>query len=129
MFSCCLLSNREVMSSPVTCFNRVEKVGTIVDVLSVTTTNHNGFPVIMQAGTSDDVRAISCVCSGWVGDGRLTFLYVWLCWIAVMCPSGAVVMFFSVCLYSLGSFAASSSALSSSSCSNTRSALLFIILT
>ncbi|KAK3520755.1 hypothetical protein QTP70_032293 [Hemibagrus guttatus] len=48
------LTAREVMSSPVTCFNRVEKVGTIVDVLSATSTNHNGFPVIMQAGTSDE---------------------------------------------------------------------------
>uniref|UniRef100_A0AAR2J4A2 Chloride channel protein n=1 Tax=Pygocentrus nattereri TaxID=42514 RepID=A0AAR2J4A2_PYGNA len=42
------LTAREVMSSPVTCFNRVEKVGTIVDVLSNTSTNHNGFPVIIQ---------------------------------------------------------------------------------
>uniref|UniRef100_A0A8C1K3Q8 Chloride channel protein n=1 Tax=Cyprinus carpio TaxID=7962 RepID=A0A8C1K3Q8_CYPCA len=35
------LTAREVMSSPVTCFNRVEKVGRIVDVLSNTSTNHN----------------------------------------------------------------------------------------
>ncbi|KAG7335344.1 hypothetical protein KOW79_001940 [Hemibagrus wyckioides] len=48
------LTAREVMSSPVTCFNRVEKVGTIVDVLSATSTNHNGFPVIMQASSSDE---------------------------------------------------------------------------
>uniref|UniRef100_A0A8C1W0U5 Chloride channel protein n=1 Tax=Cyprinus carpio TaxID=7962 RepID=A0A8C1W0U5_CYPCA len=40
------LTAREVMSSPVTCFNRVEKVGRIVDVLSNTSTNHNGFPVV-----------------------------------------------------------------------------------
>uniref|UniRef100_A0A3B3CQJ2 Chloride channel protein n=1 Tax=Oryzias melastigma TaxID=30732 RepID=A0A3B3CQJ2_ORYME len=42
------LTAREVMSSPVTCLNRIEKVGTIVDVLSNTSTNHNGFPVVMQ---------------------------------------------------------------------------------
>ncbi|KAF4092538.1 hypothetical protein AMELA_G00022090 [Ameiurus melas] len=48
------LTAREVMSSPVTCFRRVEKVGTIVDVLSTISTNHNGFPVIMQAGTDDE---------------------------------------------------------------------------
>uniref|UniRef100_A0A3Q3WMB5 Chloride channel protein n=1 Tax=Mola mola TaxID=94237 RepID=A0A3Q3WMB5_MOLML len=40
------LTAREVMSSPVTCLNRVEKVGTIVDTLSNTSTNHNGFPVV-----------------------------------------------------------------------------------
>lgn len=57
--SCCFLSVREVMSSPVTCFNRVEKVGTIVDVLSATSTNHNGFPVVVQAGTIDEVRTVS----------------------------------------------------------------------
>ncbi|XP_007245616.3 H(+)/Cl(-) exchange transporter 7 [Astyanax mexicanus] len=48
------LTAREVMSSPVTCFNRVEKVGTIVDVLSNTSTNHNGFPVIIQAAASEE---------------------------------------------------------------------------
>uniref|UniRef100_A0A3B3TGN3 Chloride channel protein n=1 Tax=Paramormyrops kingsleyae TaxID=1676925 RepID=A0A3B3TGN3_9TELE len=42
------LTAREVMSSPVTCFNLVEKVGTIVDVLSNTSTNHNGFPVVSR---------------------------------------------------------------------------------
>uniref|UniRef100_A0A8C7JZL2 Chloride channel protein n=1 Tax=Oncorhynchus kisutch TaxID=8019 RepID=A0A8C7JZL2_ONCKI len=41
------LTAREVMGAPVTCFNRIEKVGTIVDVLSNTSTNHNGFPVVM----------------------------------------------------------------------------------
>ncbi|XP_017562440.1 H(+)/Cl(-) exchange transporter 7 [Pygocentrus nattereri] len=48
------LTAREVMSSPVTCFNRVEKVGTIVDVLSNTSTNHNGFPVIIQTAASEE---------------------------------------------------------------------------
>ncbi|KAG7491909.1 hypothetical protein MATL_G00008880 [Megalops atlanticus] len=42
------LTAREVMSSPVTSFNRIEKVGTIVDVLSNTSTNHNGFPVVNE---------------------------------------------------------------------------------
>lgn len=56
------------MSSPVTCFNRVEKVGTIVDILSVTSTNHNGFPVILQPGTEEVVRTVSCVRPGWVGE-------------------------------------------------------------
>ncbi|KAJ8363929.1 hypothetical protein SKAU_G00127600 [Synaphobranchus kaupii] len=41
---------REVMSSPVTSFNRVETVGTVVDVLSNTSTNHNGFPVVDEPG-------------------------------------------------------------------------------
>lgn len=48
------LTAREVMSSPVTCLNRVEKVGTIVDILSNTSTNHNGFPVVVQVPGSDE---------------------------------------------------------------------------
>ncbi|XP_018414110.1 PREDICTED: H(+)/Cl(-) exchange transporter 7 [Nanorana parkeri] len=40
------LTAREVMSTPVTCLRRKEKVGIIVDLLSNTTTNHNGFPVV-----------------------------------------------------------------------------------
>ncbi|KAF6715816.1 H(+)/Cl(-) exchange transporter 7 [Oryzias melastigma] len=48
------LTAREVMSSPVTCLNRIEKVGTIVDVLSNTSTNHNGFPVVMQVSDNDE---------------------------------------------------------------------------
>uniref|UniRef100_A0A3Q3R3J6 Chloride channel protein n=1 Tax=Monopterus albus TaxID=43700 RepID=A0A3Q3R3J6_MONAL len=40
------LTAREVMSSPVICLNRIEKVGTIVDILSSISTNHNGFPVV-----------------------------------------------------------------------------------
>ncbi|MEQ2172657.1 H(+)/Cl(-) exchange transporter 7, partial [Goodea atripinnis] len=46
---------REVMSSPVTCLNRIEKVGTIVDILSNTSTNHNGFPVVVQVSADDEV--------------------------------------------------------------------------
>ncbi|XP_047213764.1 H(+)/Cl(-) exchange transporter 7-like [Girardinichthys multiradiatus] len=45
---------REVMSSPVTCLNRIEKVGTIVDILSNTSTNHNGFPVVVQVSADDE---------------------------------------------------------------------------
>lgn len=52
-FVCCFL-HREVMSSPVTCFNRVEKVGRIVDVLSNTSTIHNGFPVVVDTTDNDD---------------------------------------------------------------------------
>lgn len=47
--------SREVMSSPVTCLNRIEKVGTIVDTLSNTSTNHNGFPVVVQVTGGDEV--------------------------------------------------------------------------
>ncbi|XP_041725950.1 H(+)/Cl(-) exchange transporter 7 isoform X2 [Coregonus clupeaformis] len=48
------LTAREVMSAPVTCFKRIEKVATIVDVLSNTSTNHNGFPVVVPVAASDD---------------------------------------------------------------------------
>ncbi|KAM8844623.1 H(+)/Cl(-) exchange transporter 7 isoform 1-T1 [Spinachia spinachia] len=48
------LTAREVMSSPVTCLNRIEKVGTIVDVLSNTSTNHNGFAVVTQGAGGDE---------------------------------------------------------------------------
>uniref|UniRef100_A0A8C9Y5X7 Chloride channel protein n=1 Tax=Sander lucioperca TaxID=283035 RepID=A0A8C9Y5X7_SANLU len=48
------LTAREVMGSPVTCLNRIEKVGTIVDILSNTSTNHNGFPVVVQVTGSDE---------------------------------------------------------------------------
>uniref|UniRef100_A0A8C5QMA3 Chloride channel protein n=1 Tax=Leptobrachium leishanense TaxID=445787 RepID=A0A8C5QMA3_9ANUR len=44
------LAAREVMSMQVTCLKRREKVGIIVDILSDTTTNHNGFPVIENDG-------------------------------------------------------------------------------
>ncbi|XP_078096540.1 H(+)/Cl(-) exchange transporter 7 [Mustelus asterias] len=40
------LTAREVMSYPVTCFKQLEKVGRIVDILSDTSANHNGFPVV-----------------------------------------------------------------------------------
>ncbi|XP_046893292.1 H(+)/Cl(-) exchange transporter 7 [Hypomesus transpacificus] len=48
------LTAREVMSSPVTYFNKIEKVGTIVDVLSNTSNNHNGFPVVVRLAASDE---------------------------------------------------------------------------
>lgn len=37
------------MSTPVICLRRREKVGVIVDVLSSTASNHNGFPVVEDA--------------------------------------------------------------------------------
>ncbi|KAJ1097590.1 hypothetical protein NDU88_002708 [Pleurodeles waltl] len=40
------LTSREVMSTPVTCLKRMENVGKIVDILSDTSSNHNGFPVV-----------------------------------------------------------------------------------
>ncbi|XP_037112228.1 H(+)/Cl(-) exchange transporter 7 [Syngnathus acus] len=54
------LTAREVMSSPVTCLNKVEKVGTIVDILSNTSTNHNGFPVVVLQGESGEEPAKLC---------------------------------------------------------------------
>ncbi|KAI1883977.1 hypothetical protein AGOR_G00221650 [Albula goreensis] len=50
------LTAREVMSSPVTCFSRIEKVGTIVDILSNTSTNHNGFPVVPKVSEDEPGR-------------------------------------------------------------------------
>ncbi|XP_041086744.1 H(+)/Cl(-) exchange transporter 7-like [Polyodon spathula] len=46
------LTAREVMSSPVTCFSRLEKVGNIVDVLSNAAMNNNGFPVVSEFSAS-----------------------------------------------------------------------------
>ncbi|MGH0172579.1 UNVERIFIED_CONTAM: hypothetical protein FKN15_070546 [Acipenser sinensis] len=48
------LTAREVMSSPVTCFSRLEKVGNIVDVLSNAAMNNNGFPVVSEFSASDE---------------------------------------------------------------------------
>ncbi|KAM8951214.1 H(+)/Cl(-) exchange transporter 7 isoform 2-T2 [Lycaon pictus] len=50
------LTAREVMSTPVTCLRRREKVGVIVDILSDTTSNHNGFPVVELAGDTQPAR-------------------------------------------------------------------------
>uniref|UniRef100_A0A3Q3KAQ1 Chloride channel protein n=1 Tax=Monopterus albus TaxID=43700 RepID=A0A3Q3KAQ1_MONAL len=50
----------EVMSSPVICLNRIEKVGTIVDILSSISTNHNGFPVVVQVTSNDEQPAKLC---------------------------------------------------------------------
>uniref|UniRef100_A0A2K6C2T7 Chloride channel protein n=1 Tax=Macaca nemestrina TaxID=9545 RepID=A0A2K6C2T7_MACNE len=50
------LTAREVMSTPVTCLRRREKVGIIVDVLSDTTSNHNGFPVVEHADDTQPAR-------------------------------------------------------------------------
>ncbi|XP_031303348.1 H(+)/Cl(-) exchange transporter 7 isoform X3 [Camelus dromedarius] len=50
------LTAREVMSTPVTCLRRREKVGVIVDVLSNTMSNHNGFPVVEAADDTQPAR-------------------------------------------------------------------------
>uniref|UniRef100_A0A8C6F1U4 Chloride channel protein n=1 Tax=Monodon monoceros TaxID=40151 RepID=A0A8C6F1U4_MONMO len=50
------LTAREVMSTPVTCLRRREKVGIIVDVLSSTASNHNGFPVVEDADGTQPAR-------------------------------------------------------------------------
>ncbi|OWK11409.1 hypothetical protein Celaphus_00006749 [Cervus elaphus hippelaphus] len=50
------LTAREVMSTPVTCLRRREKVGVIVDVLSSTASNHNGFPVVEDADGTQDMQ-------------------------------------------------------------------------
>lgn len=65
------LPRREVMSTPVTCLRRIERVGTVVDILSDTSSNHNGFPVVESnpnstqvgwaaAGGDGDVSGVSC---------------------------------------------------------------------
>ncbi|XP_075420630.1 H(+)/Cl(-) exchange transporter 7 isoform X1 [Tenrec ecaudatus] len=50
------LTAREVMSTPVTCLRRTEKVGIIVDVLKDPTSNHNGFPVVDDADDTQPAR-------------------------------------------------------------------------
>uniref|UniRef100_A0AC11CR19 Chloride voltage-gated channel 7 n=1 Tax=Ovis aries TaxID=9940 RepID=A0AC11CR19_SHEEP len=50
------LTAREVMSTPVICLRRREKVGVIVDVLSSTASNHNGFPVVEDADGTQPAR-------------------------------------------------------------------------
>ncbi|XP_040315408.1 H(+)/Cl(-) exchange transporter 7 isoform X2 [Herpailurus yagouaroundi] len=50
------LTAREVMSTPVVCLRRREKVGVIVDILSNTASNHNGFPVVELADDSQPAR-------------------------------------------------------------------------
>lgn len=53
---------REVMSTPVTCLRRIERVGTVVDILSDTSSNHNGFPVVESNPNTTQV--------GWLLLGR-----------------------------------------------------------
>uniref|UniRef100_A0A8C0IB58 Chloride channel protein n=1 Tax=Bubo bubo TaxID=30461 RepID=A0A8C0IB58_BUBBB len=57
------LTAREVMSAPVTCLRRIERVGTVVDILSDTSSNHNGFPVV-----ESNPDATACRCCGMVPD-------------------------------------------------------------
>uniref|UniRef100_A0A673IZW9 Chloride channel protein n=1 Tax=Sinocyclocheilus rhinocerous TaxID=307959 RepID=A0A673IZW9_9TELE len=70
------LTAREVMSSPVTCFNRVEKVGRIVDVLSNTSTIHNGFPVVAHTSENDEhisvlIKSKTCLASSRLSQRKL----------------------------------------------------------
>lgn len=51
------------MSTPVTCLRRREKVGIIVDILSNTASNHNGFPVVES---TDDYQVLG---PQWVNMG------------------------------------------------------------
>ncbi|KAL4624495.1 H(+)/Cl(-) exchange transporter 7-like isoform X1 [Arapaima gigas] len=67
------LTAREVMSSPVTCFSRIERVGTIVDVLSDTASKHNGFPIVSEFITSEVFlrRSVSSTVAVFVERTRL----------------------------------------------------------
>lgn len=68
---------REVMSTPVTCLRRIERVGTVVDILSDTSSNHNGFPVVesnpdtTQVGWAPLVRGCSWGACHGVGPSSL----------------------------------------------------------
>lgn len=81
------------MSSPVTCFNKVEKVGTIVNTLSNTSTNHNGFPVVIQIPDSDEVSNITMLQLDIIGVNS----------VALLCCASFVQQFFAllaaVCFY------------------------------
>ncbi|NWV97725.1 CLCN7 protein, partial [Machaerirhynchus nigripectus] len=52
------LTAREVMSTPVTCLRRIERVGTVVDILSDTSSNHNGFPVVESNPNTTQVAGL-----------------------------------------------------------------------
>ncbi|XP_069726213.1 H(+)/Cl(-) exchange transporter 7 [Phaenicophaeus curvirostris] len=52
------LTAREVMSAPVTCLRRIERVGTVVDILSDTSSNHNGFPVVESSPDATQVAGL-----------------------------------------------------------------------
>lgn len=58
---------REVMSTPVTCLRMREKVGTIVDVLSDSASNHNGFPVVEGV---DGTQVLGLPCTGCAAGPR-----------------------------------------------------------
>lgn len=69
---------REVMSTPVTCLRRIERVGTVVDILSDTSSNHNGFPVVesnpdtTQVGWTPLVRGCPARADCGVGPSSLS---------------------------------------------------------
>ncbi|XP_058012852.1 H(+)/Cl(-) exchange transporter 7 [Ahaetulla prasina] len=48
----------QVMSTPVTCLRQSEKVGTVVDILSDTASNHNGFPVVESSPGSNQMMGL-----------------------------------------------------------------------
>uniref|UniRef100_A0A8C6VRZ2 Chloride channel protein n=1 Tax=Naja naja TaxID=35670 RepID=A0A8C6VRZ2_NAJNA len=48
----------QVMSTPVTCLRQSEKVGTVVDILSDTASNHNGFPVVESSPGSEQAMGL-----------------------------------------------------------------------
>uniref|UniRef100_A0A670ZCH2 Chloride channel protein n=1 Tax=Pseudonaja textilis TaxID=8673 RepID=A0A670ZCH2_PSETE len=48
----------QVMSTPVTCLRQSEKVGTVVDILSDTASNHNGFPVVESSHGSHQAMGL-----------------------------------------------------------------------
>lgn len=68
---------REVMSTPVTCLRRIERVGTVVDILSDTSSNHNGFPVVESNPDTTQVGWLLLVVDhaivGWLWHGTLLF--------------------------------------------------------
>ena len=57
------------MSTPVTCLRRIERVGTVVDILSDTSSNHNGFPVVESNPNTTQVGLGlpgGCLCKRWL---------------------------------------------------------------
>ena len=57
------------MSTPVTCLRRREKVGVIVDVLSSTASNHNGFPGVEDADGTQVSSPVEGQADTWADQG------------------------------------------------------------